>query len=907
MQVYSNEFQEATQLSINKEKKKLVLFDGSSLAFRSFFAIHNIDSFVNKNGMHTNALFAFHEMMNNILEKEQPTHALVAWDAGKTTFRNEFFDEYKGGRQSTPSEFREQMPFFNVLLDAFGVAHYDLTNYEADDIIGTFATSVDPEEFDVVVISGDKDLTQLARDNVRVDITRKGVSELRSYTPASIMEEMGITPEQIVDMKGLMGDSSDNYPGVTGIGEKTALKLLHEYGSMEAIYEQIDDMKKSKRKENLINEKDNAILSKKLARIELNAPVTIELADLPYKGKQLEPLMSFYKDMNFNGFMSRLLENSNQADLLTEDWKDVDYTYVASVEDLTTDHFPSEPVQDGYAIYLENLSKNYHDSDIVAVAWTNGSEIFAGDASLLQSDLFKNWLTDEKMTKVVFDAKRTKVMLDYVDIDFVGVVDDVLIGSYLLHARDNSNDLAEVAREFDMEDLSYDESIYGKGAKRSVPEDQQTMYDHIARKVYMIARLQETIRPQLEANKMTDLYKKMELPLALVLANLEILGISVDKAQLVTMQAEFQEIIDGLEADIWKEAGREFNVNSTKQLGTILFEEMGLPVIKKTKTGYSTAQDVLEKLAGQAPIIDLILNYRQLNKLQSTYVEGLQGFIHDDGKIHSRFQQTLTSTGRLSSADPNLQNIPIRSEEGRSIRKAFVPSHDDWVIFSSDYSQIELRVLAHISGDKHMQEAFNNHEDIHTSTAMKVYNVTRDEVTPNMRRNAKAVNFGIVYGISDYGLSQNLNISRPEAKNFIDTYLENYPGVQAYMTDVVEKAKEDGYVETLFNRRRYLPDLHAKNFNVRSFAERNAMNTPIQGTAADIIKIAMVKMDEALKTNKLKANLLLQIHDELVFEVPKDEIETLEKLVTEIMGSAAQLDVPLEIESNYGASWYEAK
>lgn len=399
----------------------------------------------------------------------------------------------------------------------------------------------------------------------------------------------------------------------------------------------------------------------------------------------------------------------------------------------------------------------------------------------------------------------------------------------------------------------------------------------------------------------------MELPLALVLANLEILGISVDKQQLVTMQAEFQEIIDGLEANIWKEAGHEFNVNSPKQLGVILFEEMGLPVIKKTKTGYSTAQDVLEKLAGQAPIIDLILNYRQLNKLQSTYVEGLQEFIHEDGKIHSRFQQTLTSTGRLSSADPNLQNIPIRSEEGRSIRKAFVPSHEDWVIFSSDYSQIELRVLAHISGDKHMQEAFNNHEDIHTSTAMKVYNVAKEEVTSNMRRNAKAVNFGIVYGISDYGLSQNLNISRPEAKNFIDTYLENYPGVQAYMKDVVEKAKEDGYVETLFNRRRYLPDLKSKNFNVRSFAERNAMNTPIQGTAADIIKIAMVKMDEALKEHKLKANLLLQIHDELVFEVPKDEIETLEKLVTEIMGSAAQLDVPLEIESNYGATWYEAK
>lgn len=894
-------------MSTKTDKKKLVLFDGSSLAFRSFYAIHNIDSFVNKNGMHTNALFAFHGMMSKILEKEQPTHALVAWDAGKTTFRTAFFGEYKGGRQSTPSEFREQMPFFNVLLDAFGVSHYELTNYEADDIIGTLAMSVDPEEYDVVIISGDKDLTQLARDNVRVDITKKGVSELQSYTPASIQEDLGITPDQIIDMKGLMGDSSDNYPGVTGIGEKTALKLLHEYGSVENLYDQIDDMKKSKRKENLINDKENAILSKKLARIETEAPVEKTIADIPYKGKNVEELMSFYKDMNFNVFMSDLLANSDQADLLTQDWADVAYTYVASVDELKADYFPTTSKADGYAFYAENLSKNYHDSDIVQVSWTNGEDIFVGPADLLQADTFKDFLANPEIANVVFDAKRTMVMLDYVNVDFAGVVDDVLIGSYLLTARDNSNDLAEVAREFDIDDLSYDESVYGKGAKRGVPEDPTVMYDHLARKIQVMARLQAAIRPQLEANQMDDLYQEMELPLALVLAKLEILGITVDKSQLQAMQVEFQEILNGLEADIWKEAGHEFNINSPKQLGVILFEEMGLPVIKKTKTGYSTAQDVLEKLAGEAPIIDLILNYRQLSKLQSTYVEGLQEYIHDDGKIHSRFQQTLTSTGRLSSADPNLQNIPIRSEEGRAIRKAFVPSQEDWVIFSSDYSQIELRVLAHISGDEHMQAAFNNHEDIHTSTAMKVYGVTEDEVTPNMRRNAKAVNFGIVYGISDYGLSQNLNISRPEAKKFIDTYLENYPGVQAYMKDVVDKAKEDGYVETLFKRRRYLPDLQAKNFNVRSFAERNAMNTPIQGTAADIIKIAMVRMDQALKDAGLQANLLLQIHDELVFEAPKSEIDDLEKLVTQIMGEAAQLDVPLEVESNYGATWYEAK
>lgn len=888
---------------MTNKKKKLVLFDGSSLAFRAFFAIPNIDSFINKNGMHTNALFAFHSMMKRVLENEQPTHALVAWDAGSVTFRNAFYDDYKGGRWSTPNEFREQMPFFNVLLDGFGVSHYELVNYEADDIIGTFAMQVDPEEYDVVIISGDKDLTQLARDNVRVDITRKGVSDLQAYTPESIQEDMGITPEQIVDMKGLMGDSSDNYPGVTKIGEKTALKLLHEFGSVEGVYDNIDDMKQSKRKENLINDKEDAFLSKKLARIETETPVKPVIDDLIFKGFQIEKLIDFYKDMNFNTFMSALLENSDAAEIAQDSWEEVKYKSITNDEDITAAMF----AQTETALYVEMLASNYHEGEIVHIAWGTEEDIYLGlPEVILNNQLFKAWAADETAKKLVFDAKRVKVMLDYAGLSFNGVIGDVLIGSYLLNAKDNSKDVADVAREFEIDGIQYDEAVYGKGKKQKLPE-LAIMQTHLARKINVIWRLYKIEAEKLAHDNMTTLYEEMELPLALVLANMEIQGISVNRERLEQMKSEFAVTLTKLEKDIYEIAGHEFNLNSPKQLGVILFEEMKLPVIKKTKTGYSTAQPVLEKLQGESPIIDLILEYRQLAKLQSTYITGLLEFIHEDGKIHSRFVQTLTTTGRLSSADPNLQNIPIRTEEGRKIRQAFEPSNPGWKIFASDYSQIELRVLAHISHDKNMQKDFNDERDIHTSTASRVFNVSEAEVNSNMRRDAKAVNFGIVYGISDYGLSQNLNISRPKAKQFIETYFEHYPQVNEYMEDIVKDAHEKGYVETLFNRRRYLPDLNTKNFNIRSFAERNAMNTPIQGSAADIIKIAMLRMDQKLKELGLKTKLLLQVHDELIFESPEDEIPILEKLVPEVMEGAVVLDVPLLVESSYGDTWYEAK
>lgn len=880
------------------KKKKLLLVDGSSVAFRSFFGLPNLDGFRNKNGLHTNALYAFNNILERIFQTEEPTHLLVAFDSGKTTFRNALYGDYKGGRASMPSELSEQWPYFGVLVHAFGGKTYELVNYEADDIIGTYSRMADQAGYDVVIISGDKDMIQLTTDNIRVDITVKGVSELKSYTPDVIRGEYGIEPRQIIDMKGLMGDSSDNYPGVTKVGEKTALKLLTEYGSIENLYEHIDELKKSKMKENLINDKENAFMSKTLATIDLDSPVTLKLDELAVEGKQIDKLTDFYREMDFNGFLDKLGVASEDR---SESFEDIHFEVLTEIR---PEHF-----KDRMALYVEMLEDNYHDGKILAVSWGTDEKIYTASLeTVLASVVFKEWAENAGAHKIVYDGKRTMVMLHYAGIALAGIDFDILLASYILNAKDNSKDLAQVAQEYGYNDVSFDEAIYGKGAKTAVPED-AILHDHLARKVKAILALFAQLNAELESNVQKDLYYEMELPLSFVLAHMEIQGIKVEPQRLLTMKEEFAGRLLEIEKTIYAEAGEEFNINSPKQLGVILFEKMGLPAIKKTKTGYSTAVDVLEKLQAQAPIVEHILNYRQLAKLQSTYVEGLLKFIKPEtGKIHTRYQQTLTQTGRLSSVDPNLQNIPIRMEEGRKIRQAFVPQQAGWKLFASDYSQIELRVLAHISGDEHLREAFLEGQDIHTSTAMRVFGIEKPEdVTANLRRQAKAVNFGVVYGISDYGLSQNLNITRKAAQEFIDRYFDKYPGVKQFMEDIVKEAKETGYVETLFHRRRYLPDIHNRNFNLRSFAERTAINSPIQGTAADIIKVAMVRMDKVLKEKGLQANMLLQVHDELIFECPEEEIPVLEKLVPEIMEHAVDLAVPLKVDSNSGDSWYDAK
>ena len=882
-------------------KQKLLLVDGSSLAFRAFFSILDLNRFKNSNGLHTNALYSFHRMFKSILDSEKPTHVLVAWDAGKTTFRTEMYADYKGGRSKTPREFIEQMPYFNVLLDAWGIPHYRLNQYEADDIIGTLARKGEEAGYEVVVLSGDKDLIQLADNNITVKITTKGVTELVEYTPEVIFEKYGLTPEQIIDMKGLMGDSSDNYPGVTKVGEKTAVKLLQEFGSVEGIYEHVDEMKKSKLKENLINDKELAFLSKKLARINVESPIEITMEDTLLKEQDVDALMSFYKEMNFNSFQSDLL---NSGGATVEEAPKAERPTVKRVAQISDNMLKSAT-----SVHFETLEANYHVAEVIAVAFGNEKEVFVTDLDTAgSSEVFKKWLSDASVEKRLFDTKAAKVLAHRFGLDLKGAKYDVSLLAYLVDTNDIVKEISDVARRVDVTILSSDEAVYGKGVKIQIPEDKEVWNQHLAAKVFTIAKAPEKLLKRLEENEQTHLYWEMELPLSDILARMEIQGIRVDRERLVEMGVEFEERLKEIEQEIYALAGEEFNINSTKQLGVILFEKMGLPVIKKTKTGYSTAVDVLEKLAHQAPIVELILEYRQLAKLNSTYVEGLQAYIQEDGKIHTRFIQNLTQTGRLSSVDPNLQNIPIRTKEGRRIRYAFLPEHDDWKILSSDYSQIELRVLAHIAGDKHMIEAFKNNVDIHTNTAMRVFGIsTPDDVTSEMRRQAKAVNFGIVYGISDYGLSQNLNISRKRAKEFIDRYLEEFQGVKDFMESIVKEAREKDYVETLFNRRRYLPDIHSSNFNLRSFAERTAMNSPIQGSAADILKMAMIELDREMRERKFKANLLLQVHDELIFEVPQDELESLQSLVEEVMENAVSLKVPLRADSNVGDNWFEAK
>lgn len=875
------------------EKQKLVLIDGNSVAYRAFYAMHEqLDSFVNHAGLHTNAIYAFKRMFESIITNEQPTHIVVAFDAGKTTFRHEFYKDYKAGRAKTPGEFREQIPYIKELIKHFGVQIVELSGYEADDLIGTLANHA--SDFEVVIYSGDRDLTQLATDNVTVKVTIKGVTKLEIYTPDYIKEKYTLSPKQIIDMKGLAGDKSDNIPGVTKIGEKTAIKLLTEYQTIENLYDNIDSLKKSKLKDNLIAEESIAKLSKKLATIDCHVPFDFSIDDYKYQGPDTEALQNLYQELNFNQFLSELDIETNPIE-----YPELSYHLV--------DEFNSNMSGTQATLIVEILNDNYHKENIIGLSWKVNDEIYVATDiyKLCENQEFIDFIKSSKL--IVFDVKKCQVLFRRLNITLSDKIDDLLIGSYLVNTVHPINEVYDVACLYDEILLEQDEVVYGKGKKRQVPTD-DILYMYLARKVNALDILMEKVLKDLEDKDQLSLYSDIEMPLANILAKMEIQGIKVDARILQEQGYKLDNQIATLEQEIYQEAGVEFNINSPKQLGEVLFEKMQLPIIKKTKSGYSTSVDVLNKLRDKSEIIDKILDYRKLTKLKSNFIDGLLKQIYTDNKIHTRYQQALTQTGRLSSIDPNLQNIPARLEEGRLIRKAFVASHDDWVIFSSDYSQIELRVLAHISKDHNLQQAFIENQDIHDSTARHIFGLSKDDtVTSEMRRQAKAVNFGVVYGISDYGLSENLNISRKEAHEFIETYLHKYPGVKNYMDEIVREAKDKGYVETLFKRRRYLPEINSRRFNIRSFAERTAINTPIQGSAADILKIAMIKMEDLLKNSDIKANLLLQVHDEVIFEVHQNDVVKLQKLVEEAMSDAVNLDVPLVTDSSYGVSWYDAK
>ena len=884
-------------------QKKLLLIDGNSVAFRAFYALYRqLDRFTSPDGLHTNAIFTFKNMLDAIMKQTNPTDVLVAFDAGKVTFRTEMYQDYKGGRQKTPSELSEQLPVIREMLKDLGIKSYELKNYEADDIIGTLSKMGEDAGYTVDIVTGDRDLTQLASDKTTVLITKNGVGDTEAYTPDHMKEVNGVTPTEFIDMKALMGDSSDNYPGVTKVGPKTASRLIQKYGSIEELYEHVDEMKKSKLKENLINDKDKAFLAKKLATIDRDSPVEVTLADTKLQEPNIEDLRSLYERLGFKKFLAEL--GSTGTTSSEQEIEKYEYLELTKENIVELDKISEKEV----TFYLAMLGDNYHLAPIEGFSLKVGNKIYVSkDPVLLQENPLRKMLEDKTIKKNVFDIKRTYVGLHRLNLKAEGLDYDMLLASYLVNNENNSNDLGEVAHLYDDYSVKTDLEVYGKGKKQAVPDDNE-FFEHLAAKVAVIEKLKTPLLEKLKDHEQDDLYETIEIPVAFVLAKMEITGIKVEASVLNQLGNDFAVKLQELEHKIYQQADEEFNLNSPKQLGHILFEKLGLPPIKKTKTGYSTSVEVLEQLKMKSPIVSEILDYRQIAKIQNTYVKGLLECIQPDGRIHTRYLQTLTATGRLSSVDPNLQNIPTRTNEGKQIRKAFVPSTKDGYIFSCDYSQVELRVLAHVSGDEHMQEAFKSGYDIHAHTAMKIFHLdSPDEVTPLMRRHAKAVNFGIVYGISDYGLSKNLGISRKQAKTFIENYFEQYPQIKNYMDDAIKKARENGYAETIMHRRRYLPDIHSKNFNVRSFAERTAINSPIQGSAADIIKIAMINMQKKLDELHLKTKMVLQVHDELIFDVPKDELDTIKKIVPEVMQSAVKLDVQLIADSNWGHNWYDAK
>ena len=877
---------------------KIVLLDGNSLSYRAFYAMPALK---NKKGLYTNSVYGFTLMLERILEDTKPKYALVAFDKGKETFRHKSYEAYKGTRDKTPTELVEQFGYVRELIESYGIKYEEHLDYEADDIIGSYAKIAEKAGLEVIIVSGDKDLTQLASDNITVYYTKRGVTEIDYYTPEFINEKYGLTPQQIVDMKGLMGDKSDNIPGIPGVGEKTAIKLLTEYETVENVLENIDNISGKKLKERLTEGKEDAILSKKLATIFTDVPVDNKIEDLTFKENR-EKKKELFEKLEFVSFLRKLSqENSVEDPSETETGKEKikkDIEIQIADKDTKLDFKNS-------SLHIECYTEDYQNSDVLGVS------VYVGDTAYIFSEenFFDNKYAIDYLQsqeeKTVYDIKKIIYIAKKNNKEINGDVFDIKIANYLIDVTSKS-EIDKIVFNYLGEIISSNEEIYGKGAKRSLPT-QEVLNSYIAKIAASILEVKPLMIKRLEEENMLDLYKNIEIKVARVLANMEFEGIYVSKKALDEMSHEFDERIKVLEGSIYTLAGSEFNIASPKQLGVVLFEDLGLPVVKKTKTGYSTAVEVLEQLQYKHDIIPLIMEYRTLTKLNSTYAKGLVKDITREGKIHTRYEQTLTQTGRLSSVNPNLQNIPTRIEEGKKIRKAFIPASNDRVILSIDYSQIELRVLAHIAQDKGMIDAFKHDVDIHTKTASDVNGVPLDEVTPTMRREAKAVNFGIVYGISDFGLSNNLGITRKRAKEFIEKYLETFKGVDKYMTDIVEFAKEHGYVETLYNRRRSLPEINAKNKIIANLNARIAMNTPIQGTAADIIKIAMISAYNYIEESKVDAKLLLQVHDELIFDVSKDILEEFTDKMVTIMEEAANLDVKLKAEASSGPSWYEAK
>ena len=847
--------------------KKLILVDGNNLMFRSYYATaYSGGMMKNSKGFPTNALYGFVSMINKIIAEENPEYIAVAFDIGKN-FRKEEYDFYKEGRTQTPEELKIQMPVAREILDAMGIKHFELAPYEADDIIGTITkmTEQDPE-FASVIISSDRDLLQLISHETEVKLLKQ--TGFIRYNYDTFVSDYKIEPIRIIDLKALMGDASDNIPGVKGIGEKTALKLLQEYQTLDNLYANIDNIN-GKTKEKLANDKENAFMSQKIATIYRDVPLNITLEDLKYRFMDVNKLNEKYQELEFFS----LIKNSNISKK-----ENVKYKEITKITDLV--------LEDKIAIYLELDNTYYHKANIVGMSISDSKNNYYVKKELVIEVL--KYIKDKQI--ISYDIKKiignTKI--------FINGIFDTCIAAYIL-GYSSKDDIAYLANQFDEELEFYD----------SLKKNNFESIEQIVRKSIFIYKIADIFTKKLKAENDWELFQKIEMPLVNVLADMEITGIKVEKSILDEMQAEIEVKIELLEKEIYNLAGMEFNIGSPKQLGEVLFEKLKLANGKKNKTGYKTDVKVLEKLSKMHPIAEKILEYRALTKLNSTYIAGLENYILADGKIHTIYKQTLTRTGRLSSVDPNLQNIPVREELGRNIRKAFVPMND--LLLSADYSQIELRILAHISKSKGLIEAFKNDLDIHTKVASDIYGIPKEAVTKTMRRTAKAVIFGIVYGISGFGLGENLNISKKDADLFIAKYFELYPEVKKYTEDIVKFAKEYGYVKTLFGRKRVIDEIKNPNYIIRSTGERMAMNTPIQGTSADIMKMAMINVYNRFIKEGITSKILLQVHDEIIVDVKNAELDKIKSIIKEEMENVYKLDVPLKVEIDTGINWYEAK
>jgi DNA polymerase-1 len=861
------------------DRKKMIIIDGNSLMYRAFYGIRVLTT---SKGIYTNAVFGFTNMLFNLIEQYQPDYIGVAFDLKGPTFRHEIYDDYKANRQKTPEELLTQFQLLKTLLRAMNIAIYEMEGYEADDILGTFSNLAKSQDFHAFLVTGDRDALQLVSQDSTVLLNRRGTTDMHIFDPEEVEKVYGLRPDQIIDLKALMGDSSDNIPGVPGVGEKTALKLLNQYTTLEQVYENIDQISGKRLRENLTLYREQAFLSKELATIIKDVPIDFNLEDCCYDIPKSPELKDILEELEFNSIISKLHfdDDGRSARALERSKETIEIKELGQL----SDHVKQ-------ALRKERIALVFGD-DVITFSWDKNQvyhiKLFRDmlDGGLDYYDVLKGLeplFRDQDVGKIVHDGKKLLLEASKLGIEINNLFFDTYIAAYLLDPTHSRYDIKYLLYEY----LGIEVDIVDAADLLLLADD---------------------FKERLKETGMEKLYMEVEHPLIQVLADMEITGFKVNEAILRNLDTEFTAILEDLTRSIYEIAGQEFNINSPKQLAEILFEKLGLPVIRRTKTGYSTNIEVLEQLRDQHQIIEKIIEYRQVMKLKSTYIDGLLSVVDPrDGRIHSSFNQTITATGRISSTEPNLQNIPVRMEMGRRIRKVFVASDDDHVLLDADYSQIELRVLAHISKDPTFIHAFENNQDIHRRTASEVMGIALEEVTPEQRNDAKAVNFGIIYGISDFGLARNLGIPRNKAHSYIENYLKRHPGIKEYMDRVVEEGKEQGYIKTLMGRRRNLPELSSRNFNTRSFGERVAMNTPIQGTAADIIKKAMNDVYYELKARGLRSKLVLQVHDELIVDTYKPELDEVKEIIRDKMENAMKLCVPLVVDIGVGSSWYDAK